>query len=293
MIKKVYKEIKQFFEQCGKHKLSEYTAQSAYYTAIAVIPFLILIVTLLQYTSISKETFIWIIQTIIPTSMADAAIQIVQEVYSKSIGTISISIIFLLWSARKGFYALSKGLHEAYETKKKFFKLQATAVLNTFLLVVLVIMVLVLSVFGNSIIEFLSYKFSIPRRYINLFQITQVGIYFVLFIIFLFIYRFIPGHKVKMVKHIPGAIIAMLGWYLSSLFFSIYIDMFKGFSIMYGSLASITLALMWVYFCMYMILFGAEVNNYLIKKEREEKVIAEQQTDKEENKEEDKNKPEQ
>ncbi len=270
MIKKYYDEFKQLITQCGNHNLSEYTAQCAYYTAIALIPFLILVVTLLQYTSISKDTFIWIIQTIIPTSMADSAIGIVQEVYSKSIGTISISIIFLLWSARKGFYALSKGLHEAYETKKTYFKLQLTSVVVTFILVILVILILVLSVFGNSIIDFLGDKFSIPKHFINIFQITQVGIYFVLFIVFVLMYRFIPGHKVKLIKHIPGAIIATLGWYFSSMFFSIFIDTFKGFSIMYGSLTSITLALMWVYFCMYIILFGAEINNYRIKKERKE-----------------------
>lgn len=265
MIKKYYNEFKMLFSQCGKHNLSEYTAQCAYYTAIALIPFLILIVTLLQYTQISKDTFIWIIQTIIPTSMADSAIGLVQEVYSKSIGTISISVIFLIWSARKGFYALSKGLHEAYETKRTYLKLQITAVIVTIILVIFVMLVLVLSVFGNSIIAFLGEKFNIPAKYINIFQLTRIGVYFVLFVLFVLMYRFIPGHKVKLVKHIPGAIIATLGWYFSSLFFSIFIDVFKGFSIMYGSLTSITLALMWVYFCMYMILFGAEVNNYRIK----------------------------
>ena len=106
MVNKVYTEIKQLFIQFGKHNLSEYTAQCTYYMVLAFIPFLILVVTLLQYTGISKDTFIWIIQTIIPTSMSDSAIGLVQEVYSKSIGTISISIIFTIWSAGKGLFAL-------------------------------------------------------------------------------------------------------------------------------------------------------------------------------------------
>ena len=207
-----------------------------------------------------------IIQTIIPTSMSDSAIGIVQEVYSKSLGTISVSAIFLLWSARKGFYALSKGLHKAYDTKNNYLKLQLKSLTTTFLLVILIIMVLILSVFGNSIIEFLQYKFSIPSHFVNLFQITQVAIYFVLFIVFLLMYRFIPGHKVSIKKHIPGAIISTLGWYLSSFFFSIFVDTFKGFSVMYGSLTSITVAMMWVYFCMYIILFGAEINSFRLKK---------------------------
>ena len=263
---KFYLEAKQLLKQFSEHNLSEYTAQCTYYTVLAFIPFLILIVTLLQYTGISKDTFIWIIQTIIPTSMADSAIGIVQEVYSKSIGTISISVIFLLWSARKGFFALSKGLHRAYETKKNYIKLQLKSLATTSILVILVILVLILSVFGNTIVDFLQNKFNIPSQLINIFEITQIGVYVVLFIALVLMYRFIPGHGIKLKKHIPGAIIATLGWYLSSLFFSIFIDTFKGFSVMYGSLTSITLAMMWVYFSMYMILIGAEINNYLFKR---------------------------
>lgn len=268
MNNKFYIEAKQLLKQFSEHNLSEYTAQCTYYMVLAFIPFLILIVTLLQYTGISKETFIWIIQTIIPTSMSEAAISIVQEVYSKSLGTISVSVIFLLWSARKGFFALSKGLHRAYDTKNNYIKLQVKSLITTSVLVLLVIIVLVLSVFGNTIIEFLGNRFNIPPTLLNIFEITRIGVYGVLFIVVLLMYRFIPGHGIRLKHHIPGAIIATLGWYLCSFFFSMFIDMFKGFSIMYGSLTSITLAMMWVYFGMYIILIGAEINNYRVKRNK-------------------------
>ena len=266
MVNKVYTEIKQLFIQFGKHNLSEYTAQCTYYMVLAFIPFLILVVTLLQYTGISKDTFIWIIQTIIPTSMSDSAMNIVQEVYSKSLGTISASAVFLLWSARRGFVALSKGLHRAYDTRKNFIKLQIKSLTTTIILVITVILVLVLSVFGSTIIEFLKNRFSIPSALVNIFEITRIGVYGVLFLIILLMYRFIPGHKIKLKHHIPGAIIATLGWYLCSFFFSMFISTFKGFSVVYGSLTSITLAMMWVYVGMYIILIGAEINNFRIKK---------------------------
>lgn len=266
MALKFYREFKQLIKQFSEHNLSEYTAQCTYYMVLAFVPFLLLTVTLLQYTGISKDTFIWIIQTIIPSSMSDAAVNIVQEVYSKSLGTISVSVIFLLWSARRGFFALSKGLHRAYDTRNNYIKLQLKSLITTGILVVLVILVLVSSVFGSTIIEFLQHRFNIPSTLINIFEITRFGVYGVLFIVILLMYRFIPGHKIKMKHHIPGAIIATLGWYLCSFFFSMFIKMFKGFSVMYGSLTSITLAMMWVYFGMYIILIGAEINNYRFKK---------------------------
>ena len=256
---------KRLVKQFEDHNLSEYTAQCTYYMVLAFIPFLILVVTLLQYTGIQKDTFIWIIQTLIPTSMSDLAVGIVQEVYSKSLGTISVSFIFLLWSARKGFLAMSKGLHSAYETKNTYIKLQLKSILTTSLLIILIILVLLSSVFGNLIIKFLQERFNIPSQFINIFQITRFGSYAILFLILVLMYRFIPGHKIKITKHIPGAIIATLGWCLSSYFFSVFINTFKGFSVVYGSLTSITVTMMWVYFGMYMILVGAEVNNYRLK----------------------------
>ena len=40
---------------------------------------------------------------------------------------------------------------------------------------------------------------------------------------------------------------------------SIYVDYFNGFS-MYGSLTTIALIMLWLYFCMYIMMMSAEVN---------------------------------
>lgn len=261
---KVYNTVKDFFTSLNKHHISEYTAQCAYYTILSFIPFLILIVTLVQYTGISQESLLSIIKDIIPETMSDAAFSILQEVYSKSVGTISISAIFVLWSAMKGFYALSKGLHSIYETDKdySYLRIRLKSFITTILLAASIILVLIVSVFGDTILEFTQLKFNISEQIENILHISKIGIFVLIFIVILFMYRFIPGHKQGFKKQLPGAIVATLGWYVISLFFSIYLDTFKGFSVMYGSLTTIVLAMMWVYFCMYSILIGAEVNNF-------------------------------
>ena len=89
--------IKQFniiLKSSGEDHISEYSAQCSYYTILSFIPFLILLITLIQYTNIEQQTLFDVISKIIPSSMNEFVIGIVREVYSKSIGTISISIIF-------------------------------------------------------------------------------------------------------------------------------------------------------------------------------------------------------
>ena len=56
--------------------------------------------------------------------------------------------------------------------------------------------------------------------------------------------------------------ISAVAWSLFSLGFSVYLDYYDGFSNMYGSLTTIILILLWLYFCMYIVLIGAEINAY-------------------------------
>ena len=58
-----------------------------------------------------------------------------------------------------------------------------------------------------------------------------------------------------------------------------YVDVFQGFSSMYGSLTTIVLIMLWMYFCMYSILLGGEVNIVMY-----DKLFIGKESDKEEKK---------
>ena len=72
-------------------------------------------------------------------------------------------------------------------------------------------------------------------------------------------------------RSLPGAMFAAVGWMVVSWVFSIYLDVFEGFSSMYGSLTTIVLIMLWMYFCMYCILLGGEMNVLLAGKIFEKK----------------------
>ena len=112
--KEKYKMVQKIFENMREDHVSEFSAQCSYYTILSFIPFVILLITLIQYTNIDQQTLFDVIAKIVPSSMNEFVLGIVREVYSKSIGTISISIIFTLWSAGKGLFSLMKGLHSVY-----------------------------------------------------------------------------------------------------------------------------------------------------------------------------------
>lgn len=62
---------------------------------------------------------------------------------------------------------------------------------------------------------------------------------------------------------LPGAAFSAVGWMVFSFFYSIYIEHFSNYSFVYGSLAAIVFLMLWLYFCMNIFLFGAQINKMI------------------------------
>lgn len=260
-----YKLIQKIFANMSNDHVSEFSAQCSYYTILSFIPFVILLITLIQYTNIDQQTLFDVISKIIPSSMNEFVLGIVREVYSKSIGTISISIIFTLWSAGKGLYALTKGLHSVYningEKEKSMIYLRLRSIIETIIFIVLIMAGMVLLVFGNSLISIIKEYFGGFENYTLISSIIAEFIFvFATFVIFLFLYKFMPKHKATFKSQIPGAVFGAIALNVISFVFSKYLDIFKGFSITYGSLTTLMLIMMWTYSCFYSLFLGAELN---------------------------------
>ena len=268
-MKNLINKIKDFLEDIKEKNIDENAAACAYYTILSFIPLLILILTVTKYFSIDEEIFINIIGVIVPTEVLnEAVISIVKETYSKSLSTITISAVFTLWSAGKSFFALCKGLNKVYEIEmeNKYIKFRLRALISTIIFIFVVVFSLLILVFGNSINVFLQEKLNIFSKIINFVLKSKTLISIMsLTIILSLMYRFIPKHKYKYKEQIVGAIFSAIACNIISIFFSIYVDVFNGFSLMYGSLTTIVLAMFWIYGCMYSILLGGHINNQISK----------------------------
>jgi membrane protein len=85
---------------------------------------------------------------------------------------------------------------------------------------------------------------------------------FILTLCFAMLYTYVPEKKQQFLKQVPGAIFSTLGWIGFSFAFSIYFSNFSNYSVMYGSLTAIVLLMLWLYSCISILFFGAEINYY-------------------------------
>lgn len=268
-INRTYRKIIDIITEIGNDHVGAYAAQTAYFFVLCMIPIILLLLTLVRYTPVTKADVMTAVIQVFPTSVDSMMTSIVNQVYNQSMGIIPITAVVALWSAGKGVLAMSSGLNCVYncqETRNYMF-LRVRATLYTVMFLLVIIFLLVLSVFGNSLNIFIAEHVPILRRMADwLIEARTVITPVVLMVFSLLIYKFLPNRKDKYIRQLPGAVFAAIGWMVVSWVFSVYVDIFQGFSSMYGSLTTIVLIMLWLYFCMYSILLGGEINVMLCEK---------------------------
>lgn len=268
-MKQYLKIIFGFMDRLKQDHVAAFAAQAAYFILLSFIPFLMLLLTMVQYIPPIRDQKIvtdMLLQIMPDTGdFRDFLLNIISEVYAKGTAVVPVSAIITLWSAGKGVQALTNGVNAIYHVKetRNYVVMRIRSAIYTLFFIIAVIVSLVLLVFGNSIQNLLSrYIPVLGRITAYIIGMRTVISLCILVCIFLLVYKFLPNRKAGWKTQIPGAVISAVAWSLYSLGFSIYIDVYDGLSNMYGSLTTVILILLWLYFCMYIMLIGAEINAY-------------------------------
>ena len=246
-----------------------FSAQAAFFIFISFFPFVMFLLTLIQYLPVTESELLALIRSVLPSGINTYIASIVHDIYFQPAKTIiSITAITTLWSASRGFLAVVKGLNTVYgiNETRNYIRLRITSAIYTLAFAVIIVVSLGLLVFGNRLYLIISTQFPLINdlavAIIGLRTIFSLALYTGLFLL---LYIVIPNRKTKFLNELPGAMIAATGWMLYSYLYSIYIDNFARYSAMYGSLTAIVLLMLWLYFCMYILFIGAEINVLLPK----------------------------
>ena len=133
-----------------------YAANACYFLAIALFPGLLLILASLRYTPLSATDLIRLLEGILPSALMGAAESLIVSTYYNSSGAVlGISAIAALWSASLGIHGLLTGLNNIYgvQEDRSWLYTRLISVGYTFVFLILVIVTLVFSVFGQTLAE--------------------------------------------------------------------------------------------------------------------------------------------
>jgi membrane protein len=137
--------------------------------------------------------------------------------------------------------------------------------LRDFLVIIIIVLVFLVLILTLPMLDFLI-SFAQSTPYLQVFNqpifhrvFTASFSFFVMFLIFAVLYKFMPTKKIRKRSVVLGAIWASIFWVGAKILFGIYLSNFTTFSRIYGAYALGIVVAFWIYYTAAVFILGAEI----------------------------------
>ena len=266
-VNKAKNSIKEFFDNfykaLRKPEMVVLPGNLSFFFVLAIIPSLALISYGASVLNLSTDFLYDFIAKSFSTDLAD----LVLGVHFTNESTIHFIITLIA-----GFYIASNGAHSIINStntiygfkNKSWIKRRIKAFGMTFLIVILLIFMLIVPVFGNTIIELIkevNLNQMITDKIVDIFSLLKGPIsWLIMFIIIKIIYTIAPDEKPKNRVINYGVWFTSICWILVTKIYSSYVTNYATYSILYGGLANIVVLMIWIYFLSWIFTIGIALN---------------------------------
>ena len=233
---------------------------------LAFFPSIIVFFTLIPYIPIDgfQQTLMEIISNVLPPSTNSATFSTLEDIINNQRGgLLSIGFILALYFSTNGMSSLIQAFNSSYHIRENesIIKHQMLSILLTIVISALVFLTIILIIFGKAaIIYMIDYQLINENKLVLLNTAKWVILIFMLFLGITTIFNLGPAIKSQIKIFSPGAILATLFIILTSIVFSYYIDNFSQYNKIYGSIGTLIIILLWIYFNAIFLLIGFELN---------------------------------
>ncbi len=168
-----------------------------------------------------------------------------------------LSIVLFFWSGSTMFSAVSLAINRAWDVRRyrSFFIRKASELgmaLSTGIL-------FLLSLGASAITSILRGVFDLPAPKLIIVGVGSRLVAFLLILtVFLLLYKLIPNTRTYWRYIWPGALLAAVLFEIARTLFIFYLENFANYQLIYGSIASIIVLLVWIYYSAFIMILGAE-----------------------------------
>lgn len=257
-----------FLDGIGRRQIWTYAAAAAFYMFLSLTPFLCLLCALLPYTPLTEEYLLGVIHRVAPEELYSLLSSLIGSIYRGSAATLSISAVASVWTASLSMLALMRGMDAAHDKQRRenflVFRLRACFFMVIGLAAVL--LTLCALVYGSKILDLISARVEHTWALAALVMTVRVIRYPIvmtfLFLVFLVMYKWMPFGKRRLLRQWPGAAFSTVTWIAFSYIFSLYVEHSSSYSI-YGILGTVIVALLWMYYILFILLVGSYINKFV------------------------------
>ncbi|MGB6134043.1 MAG: YihY/virulence factor BrkB family protein [Acidobacteriaceae bacterium] len=256
--------IRVILREAREANVSNRAAQLAFWFLMGFFPMLLCVtsmVSLLSSAPDSQGALMNYVGEVLPSGASHLVRQVLAQTASS--GRASFSLLFALWSSSAATAGLIDTLNEIYRLRESrpWWKYHLTSIALAIALGVLLTAALVIVVYGPLIFHMIAPG----SASLYVWKVAQwPAAAFLLILALLGLYRFAPDiQKQKWKWLLPGGIVAAAIWMAASVLFKLYVRHFSHFGLLYGSLGTLIILMLWFYLSGVAILVGGEINALL------------------------------
>lgn len=239
----------------------------AYKFFLAIFPSLIFLITLIPYVPIPdfQDQLLQLMRDFLPSGAYDATQETLEDlIKNQNGGLLSFGFLFALFLSTDGMHSVISSFNlsiHANETRN-FFKIRLIAVILVFIITLLLVLSIALIVFSEVVIDYLE-KANILNDVFFVYALI-VGKWIITLALFFFAFSFIywlgPDSKNRFRFFNAGSTFATFFSILISSGFAFYVNNFGNYNKLYGSIGTVMVVMLWMYFNAIVLLLGFELN---------------------------------
>ncbi len=261
-----------FIKGLFKGDINQRSAALAFTFFLSLFPMIISFFTIIPYIPIEnfQNTLLNTLSEVVPASTWQMIEKLITDIVSRQRGgLLSISFLFAIYLATNGMMGISKAFNHSYHgvENRSRGKQRLISLLLVSIIAVLIIIAMVFIIIGKFAINYLllngllNNDFALWTLIISRWLIVLALIFFAIS----FIYFLAPANEKFYKFFSPGSILASFLGVVLLVGFDAYITNFTSYNLLYGSIGTIIVMLVWLFFNSFVLLLGFELNVSIYK----------------------------
>lgn len=256
-----------FFTGIQKGSIKTRATSVAFSFFLALFPAIIFLFSLIPYIPVDnfQTQLLLLIKDILPQDAYVVARETIEDIVRHQRGgLLSIGFVLVAFFATNGINALIGGFNKSYHVKetRKGLGQRLAALSITAILSLLVVVAILLIIYSESALKFLVEQHIIKNK--MQIVLLYAGKWLIIVALFLAaissIYYFGPALKKRWRFISPGSLLASMLCIVTSIGFGIFVNNFSNYNKLYGSIGTLIVIMLWIYYNSAILIIGFELN---------------------------------
>lgn len=258
---------KQLFRRYFTDKVGQSAAELAYYLLFSLFPLLIFLNAALSTLNFSPQALLDQLNIVLPQEVVTLFTEYMAYIGGlQSDVLLYAGLVLTLYMLFRAVNSLTGSLLTVYQIQRSGFLHYLAVLVFCLLLMLAVFVFLFVLIISGSLLSNLGRYLYIPSWFIQLWDMLRLFLVPLCMLLMLSSFYYMVGRgQYRFRESLPGAVFSLVIWIAATMAFSYYVANMGNYSLLYGSLSTIMVLMLWLWITGVVLILGGVFNHVLIQ----------------------------